>query len=164
MTGTAFTPIASQETPDAKTRTILIPLDASEVTPKVLDWITQTLLDPKRDLLVLFSAYKSAGRELPIAVGFDFDGAVHRLNAEYQKAAESLLAEACRELNAKGIACKAIVQCGDPRQLIEQQIVKNKVDLVVMGKSKRGKVARMFMGSVTNHVIHSAPCPVLLLP
>ena len=38
-----------------------------------------------------------------------------------------------------------------------------KIDLVVMATYGRGGVARMVMGSVTDKVIRSAPCPVLTL-
>ncbi len=38
-----------------------------------------------------------------------------------------------------------------------------KIDLVVMATHGRGGVARMVMGSVTDKVIRSAPCPVLTL-
>ncbi len=88
---------------------------------------------------------------------------MHKLNREYSKNAEKWLVDACKDLNAKGIRCKAITQQGDPRQLIEEQIVKNKADIVIMGKSKRGKVAR-FLGSVCNTILHVSPVPVLLIP
>jgi nucleotide-binding universal stress UspA family protein len=38
-----------------------------------------------------------------------------------------------------------------------------KIDLAVMATHGRGGVARMVMGSVTDKVIRSAPCPVLTL-
>ena len=144
------------------TRVILVPLDATEVTGKVLKWIIEWV-DPKKDLVVLFSAYRSAARDLPIGMGFDFQGAIHKLNQDYSKSAEKWLVESCKELNSHGIRCKGIIQQGDPRHLIEEQIVKNRADLVIMGKSKRGKVAR-FLGSVCNTILHVSPVPVLLIP
>ena len=38
-----------------------------------------------------------------------------------------------------------------------------KIDLVVMATHGRGGVARMVMGSVTDKIIRSAPCPVVTL-
>ena len=37
------------------------------------------------------------------------------------------------------------------------------IDLVVMATHGRGGVARLLMGSVTEKIIRSAPCPVLTL-
>ena len=57
-----------------KPRVILIPLDATETTPKGLNWAKDTLLNKDTDLVVLFSAYKSAAHDLPIGMGVDYEG------------------------------------------------------------------------------------------
>jgi hypothetical protein len=67
--------VCNTEGTEKPSRVILVPLDASEVTGKVLQWITDYIIDPNRDLVVLFSAYHSASRDLPIGMGFDFEGA-----------------------------------------------------------------------------------------
>ena len=38
-----------------------------------------------------------------------------------------------------------------------------KIDLIVMATHGRGGVARLVMGSVTDKIIRSAPCPVLTI-
>ena len=37
------------------------------------------------------------------------------------------------------------------------------VDLVVLGTHDRGRFARLWFGSVSEHVMHHAPCPVLVV-
>jgi nucleotide-binding universal stress UspA family protein len=37
----------------------------------------------------------------------------------------------------------------------------NNIDLIVMGTHGRGGIARLFMGSVAERVVRTAPCPVL---
>ena len=37
------------------------------------------------------------------------------------------------------------------------------IDLVVMTTARRGGVARLFMGSVADKIVHAAPCPVLTM-
>jgi nucleotide-binding universal stress UspA family protein len=37
----------------------------------------------------------------------------------------------------------------------------NRVDLVVLGTHGRGALAHLFMGSVAERVVRTAPCPVL---
>lgn len=36
--------------------------------------------------------------------------------------------------------------------------------LIVLGTTGKGGIARALMGSVSQHVLHGAPCPVLLVP
>ena len=50
-----------------------------------------------------------------------------------------------------GLAAKTIVQCAGEQ----------KFDLIVMGTHGRTGLAHMLMGSVAEHVVRSAPCPVL---
>jgi nucleotide-binding universal stress UspA family protein/uncharacterized protein (DUF697 family) len=39
-----------------------------------------------------------------------------------------------------------------------------KVDLVVMGRRRRGQMVEMMTGSLSQFVLHRAPCPVLIVP
>ncbi|MEA2010201.1 MAG: universal stress protein, partial [Actinomycetota bacterium] len=37
-------------------------------------------------------------------------------------------------------------------------------DILVVGRRGAGLLRRMVVGSVANHVVHEAPCPVLVVP
>jgi nucleotide-binding universal stress UspA family protein len=37
------------------------------------------------------------------------------------------------------------------------------VDVVVVGSRGRGAIRRALLGSVSSHVVHNAPCPVLVV-
>lgn len=37
-------------------------------------------------------------------------------------------------------------------------------DLIVVGRRDRSGLEEFLLGSVSNHVVHNAPCPVLLIP
>ncbi len=93
-------------------------------------------------------------------------GAVAKLNHEYASACERLLVDCCKDLNAHGFRSKAIIAMGEPRQRIDEQIIAQKVDLVVMGRRKRSPLQSLLhsLGSVTSHVVHSAQVPVVVLP
>ena len=39
-----------------------------------------------------------------------------------------------------------------------------KADVVVIGTRRRGGLERLLLGSLTDHVVHAAPCPVLVVP
>jgi len=44
------------------------------------------------------------------------------------------------------------------------EVAKNwSADLIVMGSHGRGKIHGLFLGSVSQEVLHHAPCPVLVI-
>lgn len=63
---------------------------------------------------------------------------------------------------AAGPKIKSSVLYGFPEEVIEQQ--SRKTDLIVMGTTGRGGVARDLFGSVSSEVSRSAHCPVLFVP
>ncbi|MGO0122601.1 universal stress protein [Desulfothermobacter acidiphilus] len=78
--------------------------------------------------------------------------------------AEEIIKEA--EEIAKEVASgtvRSVVQVGDPAQALVAYADKEKCDVIVMGKRGRGVIRELLLGSVSNKVIHLAPCPVLLV-
>jgi nucleotide-binding universal stress UspA family protein len=53
-----------------------------------------------------------------------------------------------------------IVSATPAREIVEYAAA-NKIDLLILGTHGRGPVAHLFMGSVAERVVRSAPCPVL---
>ena len=50
---------------------------------------------------------------------------------------------------------------GDPAEAIITLAKEEKVDMIVMGTHGRRGLSRLLMGSVAEHVVRVAPCPVL---
>ena len=59
-----------------------------------------------------------------------------------------------RQLVDAGQPCGAIVDCAE----------KEGVDLIVMSSHGRSGLSRMLVGSVTDRLVRTAPCPVLVVP
>ena len=55
------------------------------------------------------------------------------------------------------------VLCGSPAQAIIEEAENWGADLVVVGSHGYGFWERMFLGSVSNAVVHHAPCSVLIV-
>jgi nucleotide-binding universal stress UspA family protein len=74
---------------------------------------------------------------------------------------------AARELVARGraigITVSFLVWTGDPGPSIVSAAEAESVDLVVVGTHGRGAIGRLLLGSVSEHVVHNAPCPVLVV-
>jgi universal stress protein A len=64
---------------------------------------------------------------------------------------------------SEGVAVSFLVWEGDPGDMIVEAAEAEHADLVVVGSHGRGAVGRFFLGSVSEHVVRRAPCPVLVV-
>jgi nucleotide-binding universal stress UspA family protein len=92
-------------------------------------------------------------------------GSVATYEREAEQAAERL-AEHGREL-AEALGLEAMV-CVDSRlspwRAICHAAVENEADVIVCGTRGRGGIARAFLGSILNSLVHHSPRPVLVVP
>lgn len=85
---------------------------------------------------------------------------------------ESYLKDQSKEITQKtearfleaGIQVQSLIIKGDPGLSIVQAVENQSCDLIIMGSHQHGAVRRFLLGSVSNYVIHHAPCPVLMVP
>jgi len=61
------------------------------------------------------------------------------------------------------IPMEYIVVEGEPAEQIDRFALENKIDLIVMGTHGRTGFARFFSGSVAEHALRHAPCPMLVV-
>jgi nucleotide-binding universal stress UspA family protein len=75
--------------------------------------------------------------------------------------------DAARDLVARGrsigVAVSFLVWTGDPGPSIVSAAEAESADLVVVGTHGRGAIGRLLLGSVSDHVVRHAPCPVLVV-
>jgi nucleotide-binding universal stress UspA family protein len=67
-----------------------------------------------------------------------------------------------RMAEALGVPVAARVERGDAR-LVICQVAEEGFDLIVIGSHGSGLIKRVLLGSVSHHVLHHAPCPVLVV-
>jgi nucleotide-binding universal stress UspA family protein len=60
-----------------------------------------------------------------------------------------------------GVKHEIATEIGNAAELILEAEKKHKADLIVMGTHGRTGLARMFLGSVAEAVLHGAECPVI---
>jgi nucleotide-binding universal stress UspA family protein len=63
----------------------------------------------------------------------------------------------------QGIDVSFLVWTGDPGDQIVSAAEAERVDMVLVGSHGRGAMGRLFIGSVSEHVVRNAPCPVLVV-
>ena len=85
------------------------------------------------------------------------------LRAKLMADAESRLGEAADRCTAASVAVTRQVTDGRPARVIVEMAGARGTDLIVMGTHGRGALTHMFLGSVAEKVVRSAPCPVLTI-
>jgi nucleotide-binding universal stress UspA family protein len=90
--------------------------------------------------------------------GFEYPSA-----AEHD-AARSQLERQAGELRAKGRQVETQVEIGNPAQMLLDLAGRFEADLIVTGRSGKGAVARVIMGSVTTALLHRTSKPMVVVP
>ena len=86
---------------------------------------------------------------------------VEKMSEEIREHLES----AAKKVEKAGIPYETIVRMGGkPQEFIVQEAKDRSVDLITMGTHGRTGLDRVFMGSVDQNVVSSAPCPVIVVP
>lgn len=64
---------------------------------------------------------------------------------------------------ATGIAAAFLVWQGEPGPSVVAAAEAEEADFIVLGSNERPRVTRLLLGSTSDHVIRSAPCPVVIV-
>lgn len=62
-----------------------------------------------------------------------------------------------------GVALEPLVEMGDPGSTICAVAEREAADVVVLGSHGHGWLQRVLIGSVSSHVLHHAPCAVMVM-
>jgi nucleotide-binding universal stress UspA family protein len=139
-----------------KTKKILVPLDGSKNSLRGLD-------------MAIHLARQSQGTIIALAVktvpGISAIHPLGFLDFNSMKEVKKLLADAKLRAAKKGIMLTGKAIAGDPGYDIARfaNNAKNKIDLVVVGARGRGSAKEIFLGSVSNYVLHKSKKPVMVV-
>jgi len=139
-----------------KTKKILVPLDGSANSIRGLDMAIHIARESKGTITAL-SVKSVPGIYAIHPLGFlDFNSMT-----EVKKTLESAKIRAAK----RGIQLTGKALAGDPGFDIARfaNNKKNGIDLVVIGARGRGSAKEMFLGSVSNYVLHKVKKPVLIV-
>lgn len=133
-------------------RTILVPLDGSEVAASILEQVASLARGYKARLLLLTVA-------LPIPPGFA-NASDLRLTLTFQ--AEAYLKQVRTYLETQGLEVSTVVCIGEPACEILDVATHHQVDLIVMNSRGGGGAPSSFLGSVAEKIAVAAAVPVLI--
>jgi len=136
---------------------ILVPVDASKTAARTIDALIarKERFPASLTLLHVVDLDKLAYRMIP-----DFQVAMIR---EQATRAGELLLQSCRErLVQAGLSAETRLEFGSPREAISRIANDEGFELLVLGRRGHGEIRDVLFGSVANHALHHARCPVLL--
>ncbi len=145
------------ETQELRLQSILVPTDFSESSRAAL---SQGLIFARRfhARLVLFHSFTG-----PVFTSPD-PASRHQLGNEMRAAAEAQMREFILGLDSEGIDFQTEVRPGPAAEAICDFAAAQEIDLIVISTHGRTGLKHVLIGSVAEHVVRSAPCPVLVVP
>lgn len=150
---------------------ILVPLDGSEHSLRALNVAIQIAkkFDGK---ITLIHVYSAAVRPVmvpettavpPPMIPVMTPMEVSRVAEATRKAGGGILADGAQRVEAEGVQVETILREGNTVQEIVRTAVEGKFDIIVMGARGISKIKELILGSVSDGVLRSAPCPVLVV-
>jgi nucleotide-binding universal stress UspA family protein len=95
--------------------------------------------------------------------GYGYSNVVAELTEAERKRVESLLAAVAEAASSEGLACSTSATDGFVVEEICRIAEERDARLIVVGSHGWGAARRLLSGSVSTGLVHSAPCPVLVV-
>jgi nucleotide-binding universal stress UspA family protein len=144
--------------------TILVPLDTSEIAPKVLVE-AESLALKLQAKVILLHVVEPVATYVPVGAAMDLvASSPPELDDEQTGVAQSRLEQLASPLRAKGldVACEACF--GLPVDEILDQAKARSADYIILGSHGHGALFHLFGGSVVTGVLKHSTCPVVVVP
>lgn len=135
-------------------RRILLATDLAAASEGATDQALQLARDLRAELLVVSVIDPSS----PLS-GNPSMARMDQRRASREGAAQAIVVKGLRA----GVSVRFLVWEGEPGPAIVEAAVAEAADMVVVGTHGRGRVGRLVLGSVSDHVVRHAPCPVLIV-
>ena len=84
-----------------------------------------------------------------------------RVDTETRRWAERQVEKLNEKARKRGVRASAMMVTGDPAQQIVRTALSTRADLIVVRTHGPRGFSKFFLGSVAEHVIATAPCPVM---
>lgn len=152
-------------------RTVLLTTDGSDVAQAATAHAVHLASLSPDSTIVAISVIDTVGQLLAQATpsGWGYGGggiaveAAEAAVAAEREQAQTVLDALQAEFEAAGVAARTQVIEGHPGTAIVDAAAAEQADVIVMATHGRGGIGRAVLGSVADHVVRHATCPVLLV-
>ena len=145
---------------------ILIATDGSDASKSIVEAACGAIADPENTTVKIISAIEPLAPMTaePFAISAQYYG---EIEAQATKHAEEFTSDAAERLkricpNVADVSSEVFRSVGAARAIVEAAREWD-ADLIVVGSHGRGFWSRALLGSVSNAVVHHAPCSVLVV-
>ncbi len=144
---------------------ILIATDGSDYSTAAVEESCRMIIRPETADVLIVSAYENAYplSAEPFALSAEYyqqlENAVKEQTVGFVEAAKTKIREA---FPSKNFPVTTEILRGSPAQQIVERAIEWGADLIVVGSHGRGFWGRL-LGSVSNGVVHHAPCSVMVV-
>ncbi|MBD2690864.1 universal stress protein [Anabaena catenula] len=152
---------------------IIAALDRSEIGQSVFEQslALAKLTSANLMLLHVLSPEEEGSPDLMIAPNIDYYPGWNEQSFKlYQQQWETfkneslqMLQSLCAQANTAGINAEFTQNTGNPGRMICQLATSWNADLIMMGRRGRSGLTELVLGSVSNYVLHHAPCSVHII-
>lgn len=143
-------------------RRVLFAVDASPYCSAAVDAAAASLLGP-RDHVTLLHVVDFT----PVSVASPLAAAVGELNAkaeqQVKESGRALLHSVAERLSSSVAHIHTALLLGNAKHSVVAYATENKFDLCLVSSRGLGAVKRVVLGSVSDHVVHHAPCTVVVI-
>ena len=137
------------------TRRLLVPIDGSEHSKKTLDHAATLAKDLSAEIVVLQVV------DAPFFAGYPYD--LVSVKDDLDKIKDAEYESAQKVLEESGVTYSRELEHGNPAETIIAVAEAGKYDLVVIGSHGASAGERFLLGSVSDRVVHHAPCDVYVV-
>lgn len=144
-------------------KTILVPVDFSDVTLKVVKAAVH-LAKPFQSKIILMHVSELGPALLGLGAAPDAVPVSQPQEPIAPPDYTDRFARLKEMISSIGLVATIVELEGIPVDLILSQAEALRVDLIVLGSHSRGPISHLFLGSVADGVLQRARCPVLIVP
>jgi nucleotide-binding universal stress UspA family protein len=152
---------------------ILVALDSSELSKQVFEQALALAKVTQASLMLLhvLSAEEEGSPHMPVYSGFDYYSGVRGQTLElyqeqwdaFKRQSLEMLQSFCAQANIAGVSTEFTQNPGSPGRCICDVSRNWGADLIIMGRRGHSGLKELFLGSVSNYVLHHAPCSVYIV-
>ncbi len=144
-------------------RNILIAVDESPFSSKIVDWSLQQALKAEDQILLVHVREPTVLMSGNIGLMVELDPTFRKIEDSNKDSSEAHLNELGKRFTANGYQVLTRSIIGDPREALLQEIIKEKPDMVIVGRHGKGHRLHMLMGSVSKYLVEHAQIPVTVI-
>jgi nucleotide-binding universal stress UspA family protein len=140
---------------------ILVSTDGSEFSRAAVEKCCRIIVEPERAAIKIVSVFEVI-EPMDISISPEFS---QELESSAHKKAKEFAEQAAAQIREKfpNIDLETQVTLGAPDEILIKTAKEWEADLIVIGSHGRGFWGRMLLGSITDSLVHHAPCSVLVV-